>query len=150
MDSAAAILSELRDQGFGVERIDNRYKVAPPDKTKPLVFFNADAASTRDSRTLKNILSELRRSGFVWPPPEKTKPEPPRLLTSSRVALEELFTELKDSRDYLILASEALEKAEADLQAAIAKRDACAADVAKGRVELDAAKKRFDKMCGVE
>ncbi len=37
------------------------YKVTPPDKTKPIVFM---PSSPSDHRSITNIVSRLRRSGF--------------------------------------------------------------------------------------
>lgn len=149
--TTAKLIAELSEQGWRVEQARNGYKAMPPDRTRPMVFVSTHGVE-QNGRGAKNLLSDLRRSGFQWPPPETPRPEPPPkdIMPPKTNALEELFAELKDARDYLVLAAEAHEKAKSEAEAAIAKRDAAATDVEKARGELAAAKKRFDKMCGID
>ncbi len=55
------------EQGFEIAMTRNGHrKFIPPDKTKAIVY----AASTpSDHRALRNLISQLRRSGLIWPWP---------------------------------------------------------------------------------
>jgi hypothetical protein len=63
-DLAAA----LRVQGWTVDKLSSgHFRAQPPDPTKSLVHFSTGS----DPRSIKNTIADLRRAGFVWPPPEK-------------------------------------------------------------------------------
>lgn len=66
----AKLLTALSAQGFDVRRTGSgHYRVRPPDSTKALVTF---AESSTSERAYKNALADLRRSGFIWPPPAES------------------------------------------------------------------------------
>ena len=66
-DSFDAVLAELKNQGWRVDRTgDGHFKCFPADVTRVMVTI----ARSNDPRALKNAISFLRKSGFVWPPPE--------------------------------------------------------------------------------
>ncbi len=61
------IMRAAMDQGWSIAKTtQGHYRAAPPDKTKPVVFLGGNSG---DPRAIKNIISQLRRSGFIWPPP---------------------------------------------------------------------------------
>ena len=63
-DLAAA----LREQGWTVEKLSSgHFRAQPPDPKKSLVHFSTGS----DPRSIKNTIADLRRAGFVWPPPGK-------------------------------------------------------------------------------
>jgi len=62
------VLDALREQGWRVEDTERGHvRAVPPDKTKPIVHFG----HSRFPRSMRNAISELRVSGFVWPPQQK-------------------------------------------------------------------------------
>ncbi len=72
-----AVRLELRDiedaakeQGWAVGRTRRGHPTfRPPDPSKDIVVGSGTAS---DVRAIRNLLSRLRRQGFVWPwPPEK-------------------------------------------------------------------------------
>lgn len=66
----AKLLTALTAQGFDVRRTGSgHYRVRPPDSTKALVTF---AESSTSERAYKNAVADLRRSGFIWPPPAES------------------------------------------------------------------------------
>ena len=66
------ILEALKEQGWRVEDTERGHvKAVPPDRTRPIVHFG----HSRFPRSMKNAISELRASGFVWPPQQKEEKE---------------------------------------------------------------------------
>lgn len=64
------VIDKLNEQGWEVERTGGgHWKAVPPDKSKPLVHFS----SCREPHALRNTLSDLRKSGFVWEDPPRPK-----------------------------------------------------------------------------
>lgn len=60
-----------RAQGFRIERTKKGHRrYIPPDPSKPIVIGSGTAS---DYRAEKNLLSQLRRSGLIWPPPNKKR-----------------------------------------------------------------------------
>lgn len=56
------LLDQLRDSNWGLERTPGgRWKATPPDKTKAIVHI----AASQDNQSLKNVIADLRRSGFI-------------------------------------------------------------------------------------
>ena len=53
------IIHEIQDRGWTVVR-GKHYHAYPPDKTMPPVYFSKTPS---DPRAIKNLLSDLRRSG---------------------------------------------------------------------------------------
>jgi hypothetical protein len=148
---------EAARQGFAIEHLDGvRYKFLSPDKDAKPVFAGRVGG---DPRMIKNLIAELRRAGFLWPPPEiarLSEPSPPhapappaRAQASGITALEELFHELKDARELFVISAKQLEEAEEAVTVAANKRDQARADVDGARANLEDAKKRFDRMCGI-
>ncbi len=65
----AKIQVALAQQGFQVTRTGSgHFKAKAPDPTKPLVTFSQGG----NARSIKNTLADLRRIGFMWPPPERS------------------------------------------------------------------------------
>jgi hypothetical protein len=61
------ILRAAIAQGWEIRKTtQGHFRAVPPDKTKPVVFIGGN---TGDFRAIKNTLAQLRRSGFIWPPP---------------------------------------------------------------------------------
>lgn len=55
-----------REQGWRERATKKGFQLIPPDPSKDPVQVHGTPS---DHRALKNLLSELRRSGLVWPPP---------------------------------------------------------------------------------
>lgn len=67
------VAAELVRQGWRVERTgQGHYRAKPPNPTLPIVHFGHSS----EARAFQNTIGQLRRSGFVWPPPEP--PERPK------------------------------------------------------------------------
>lgn len=66
-DDLKAIRKELVAQGWRLEdaRRGGHTKAFPPDKSMPMVTLPSTPGG---GRWLQNLLSQLRRSGFAWPP----------------------------------------------------------------------------------
>jgi hypothetical protein len=152
------IVDALRAQGWELTQTERgHWRAAPPDKTKPLVHF----AESNEVRALKNCISQLRQSGFVWPPPEDRErlsqvnielggrvigstllleddaPDPtPAELTEAH--LDDLWEELKEARGYYALAQQHVAECDAELRAAQMKHQ-------KALDEQLEASKRFGK-----
>jgi hypothetical protein len=59
-----------RDQGWTIQETKAGYRFVPPNKE----FQKVQAyKSPSDSRWERNFLSQMRRSGFDWPPRKKGK-----------------------------------------------------------------------------
>lgn len=64
-----ALIKACTQQGWRVEhRKGGHYMAFPADKTQPPVAF---AATPSDHRAIKNTISQMRRSGLIWPWPPK-------------------------------------------------------------------------------
>jgi hypothetical protein len=60
------IVEAARNQGFRVERTKKGHWVFySPDTSRKPVFHSGTPG---DRRAIDNLLAELRRAGFVWPP----------------------------------------------------------------------------------
>jgi hypothetical protein len=64
-----SVRREAVRQGWTVDETRNgHWKFTPPDRTKPIVYA---AGTPLDHRALDNLISQLRRSGLIWPPPRR-------------------------------------------------------------------------------
>ncbi len=66
----ADILEAASQQGWEIGRTTNHIRLTPPDPNKPMVVT---ANTSSDRRNRRNFLSDLRRSGLIWPPPQKNE-----------------------------------------------------------------------------
>lgn len=58
-----------REQGWKIDRTKKGIRLVPPDPTKAIVIIHG---SPSEQRGLRNKLSEMKRSGLIWPwPPTK-------------------------------------------------------------------------------
>lgn len=100
------LLRALDDQGWSIEKTkQGHYKAKGPAGAGLVTFCNTD-----EPRGMKNNISELRRNGFQWPPPERVRPAKtvdlgsgPFTATAVRAAatppdMDALFKNLKDTR----------------------------------------------------
>jgi hypothetical protein len=68
-DDIKRIRKALIDQGWRIEERKGGHDMAyPPDRSKPGV---AMPGTPGGGRWLQNLIAQLRRSGFIWPPPKK-------------------------------------------------------------------------------
>lgn len=59
------IIAEARSQGWSVERTEgNHWRFVPPARQFPIVYTSGTPS---DFRAVKNLVSQLRRCGLVWP-----------------------------------------------------------------------------------
>jgi hypothetical protein len=160
------VITELERQGWEVERTSQgHWRARPSDKTKQLVHF-----STSDDRhSLKNVLADLRRSGFEWPPPSKKEerserpsqpgmdvddfdfspmtdpvpvvPSPPE--TQEQI-MDRLWTDLKESKGYLNLADEHMKECERRLEEAQQAFNDAKMEREQAAEKLRVIKERFD------
>jgi hypothetical protein len=64
------IVDELKRQGWEVDlTASGHYKAKPPDRQKAIIHFSTSCVR----RSVKNTIRDLRKSGFLWPPPEPPK-----------------------------------------------------------------------------
>lgn len=62
-----SIRKALESQGWRIEARKGGHDMAyPPDRTRPGVALPGTPGG---ARWLPNLVAQLRRSGFVWPPP---------------------------------------------------------------------------------
>jgi hypothetical protein len=180
-DNIDSVIDELGVQGWKVERSANgHFKCYPPDPAKQMVLI----ARSNDHRAIRNAVSWLRKSGFVWPPvihlsrtsvpvpvpgalggrvelSVEVDPElrlPPKVETAHVAALpstspetpeermDRLFQELKDARTLAGIATAhhaesqlALERAQAQLDAAHKEQVEAYASLKAKKAEFDAA-----------
>lgn len=60
----------VRNQGWRLERGKRHYKLYPPDRTMRMVTVS----TTPGGRGFRaKVLADMKRSGFMWPPPRKEK-----------------------------------------------------------------------------
>ena len=138
------IIAALQQQGFTVtQTTSGHFKAVPPDRDKPLVHFSTSA----DTHAYKNILRQLRQSGFVWgdegDTPLSEPAEVPRE-DEEHVDVDELFLELKHAREYAVLAREELKTAHARLAEAEAEVERTKVEVERSEDVLARVKRRFD------
>jgi hypothetical protein len=63
------IAKAAEDQGWRIEETKKGHRFVPPDKTQPAVQAHGTPS---DVRAQRNLLSQLKRSGLMWPwPPKK-------------------------------------------------------------------------------
>lgn len=165
---ARPIMDALRAQKWVLETTKNNHvRAIPPDKSQPAVCF---APGSNDPRSLKNILRDLKRSGFIWPykpgPRAATKaafdkvfgtdvhnasPEAVEEIESQEeVSVDVLYQCLKEARDYYALTKEEEEAAARRLQEAQEEVDEAHALREQAAQALREAKKRFDEMFSAE
>lgn len=66
------VIRALEIQGWRVAKTgQGHYRAAPPNEAAQVVHFGTSS----DHRALKNTIAQLRRSGFVWPPPRRVTRE---------------------------------------------------------------------------
>lgn len=167
------LLDELRSQGWDVEQTtQGHWKAVPPDKAKSVVHFSTSA----DAHALKNALSDLKRSGLIWPPPTRStrdgapksqdewwnteqeasssKPEPPPSKSEERLAegheerMDRVYGELKEAKVHLALADEILEECRVKLAKAQAAFDEATTDRENAATMLREKKAAFDRAFG--
>lgn len=64
------IIAELQFQGWVVDMTERgHYKAVPPDKSQTLVHFS----TSDDPHAQLNILRDLKRRGFQWPPQSRNE-----------------------------------------------------------------------------
>lgn len=157
------VISALRDQNWEVtQTTQGHYRARPPDPSKSIVHLS----TSYDPRALKNTIQELRKSGFVWPPPPKSRPtnvdddpssddfwnapesEPtpsaPVVVETPEARMERLWNELKDAKTWFALTDDTLKGAKAQLEEAQAKFDAAEQERIKAAEALKAKKAEFD------
>jgi hypothetical protein len=160
-----AIIEELPRQGWVVEMTARgHYRAIPPNKELEMVHFS----TSEDHHALRNIIRDLRRRGFVWPPPNKkeiaverrleaeTRPSQPDVGTiddiepldteTPEARMDRLFTELKDAKVLAALTEEhaqecrrKVEEATRVLTDAVRERDAAAQALKNKKAEFDLA-----------
>jgi hypothetical protein len=154
------ILAGLSDQGWILENPEaQNYRAIPPDKAKPIVFFHT--TSVRENRALPNAIAQLRRSGFVWPPPPppaKPKangtngvhatPAPPEPTETDEERVNRLFESLKEARTLFTLMEEAVRQKTGDYEAARRAKEEADRDLELAREHLASAKRTFDEAFG--
>lgn len=59
------IVKEAQRQGWRFDESGRHPKLWPPDKTKTAVIV---AGTPGDRRARQNLIAEMRRRGFRWPP----------------------------------------------------------------------------------
>lgn len=150
-----SLREELARQGFAVERTGGgHWRAKPPDKTKSIVVFSNHSG---DRNTFENVISQLRRSGFVPTglPEPKPKPvlaevrsivpAPPVSVSPSPPSLDKLFANLKEARSIAAMAQEELEAKREALERAKRELDAAQKERDEARAEMDRARKAFDE-----
>lgn len=63
-----SIVAALDDQGWHIERKGGKRMAYPPDRSKSPVLLPDTPGG---GRWRQNLIAQLRRSGFVWPPTGK-------------------------------------------------------------------------------
>jgi hypothetical protein len=71
MDDLDAVISGAKAQGFRVTRTKKgHWEFKAPDTRWSPVYASG---TTSDWRSVRNLISELRRAGLVWPPAGRSK-----------------------------------------------------------------------------
>lgn len=65
MKDIKAIRKALTEQGWRIENKGGYDQAYPPDPTKRRVKL---PKTPGEGRAIPNLIAELRRSGFIWPP----------------------------------------------------------------------------------
>jgi len=65
MTDLRKILKALEEQGFTVERTKGGHWLVRNPEGRAVATI---AGTTSDHRSMRNVLTYLRRAGFVWPP----------------------------------------------------------------------------------
>lgn len=149
------VIDELKTQGWEVEQTSQgHWKAVPPDKSKPVVHFSGSL----EPRALKNTISELKRSGFDWPPkrPEREKTALDEWWLEDEEAepakekpnLDELYESLKEAKGYLDLTGEQLAECRAKLDEAKVQYEEAMAEHEKAMKALQKKKAAFDSAFG--
>lgn len=167
-----AVLDELARQGWKTETLgSNRLRARPPDPSKPMV----NIADSADWRARRNVISELRRSGFVWPvvearrekpstdeaivdvdqeDDEEEAPESGEEDTMSKDEekvgaiedrMDKVFSELKEARVIVAMAREHREACQSALVRAKSAYDASEGELVAAERSLAKAKEAFDQ-----
>ncbi len=164
------VIAALRDQDWEVtQTTQGHYRARPPDPTKPIVHLS----TSYHPRGLKNTIQELRKSGFIWPPPPKSRPsevdpldvgpnsdefwnpssnfEPESEPTPSatvaethEVKMERLWGELKEAKTWFALTDDTMRTAQEQLAQAQKAFNEAAAERAKAAEVLRSKKAEFD------
>jgi hypothetical protein len=66
VDDIKQIRKALRAQGWRLDDEGRHTKAYPPDKSMPPVVLPKTPGG---GRWRENTIAQLRRSGFIWPPP---------------------------------------------------------------------------------
>ena len=167
------IIQELRAQGWKLEDTNNGHaRARPPDPRHDIVVFSR----CEEPRAIRNVISQLKKSGFIWPPPprERTTTNPNELIerldldpspvsqppTSQQpvsqqpvvlVNLEDqLYAALRDARENFRLSKLVHEEAAARARAACEEADRAQAEVVRCSKELEAKKLAFDEAFAIE
>lgn len=155
------VIAALRDQGWDIEQTSQgHYRAKPTDPNAQLVHFS----TSNEPRALKNTLQELRKSGFVWPPPPKSRPSdepsaddqwyldngPDSEPESTPIAethedkMERLWNELKEAKTWFALTDDTMRSAQEQLALAQKAFDEAAAERTKAAESLKTKKAEFD------
>lgn len=62
------VAAEARRQGWKIETGSKNYKFIPPDPAMSAVYV---AKTPGASNSLKKVISQMKRRGFIWPPTRK-------------------------------------------------------------------------------
>lgn len=159
------IIKALKQQLWRLESTSKDHiKAFPPNLADSMVCFSLNSG---DPRALKNTIQDLRKSGFVWPwspkneifnltqeelpvmkaeiviPTEEKAAEP--LMTEVPKSVDQLFSDLKDSRTYAALAKEALLDAQKVLKEANAAATGSEEESDRAVEQMNLCKRAFDK-----
>lgn len=163
-----ALDSALLDQGWALEATkEGHTRAVPPDRNQQIVHYS----SSNDPRAFKNAVSQLRRSGFVWPPdsyrmriPSGFDEEPEQQIQADETQEEEmevaqeqltqaradvdpdkLFNELKEARTYAALAKEALAESKRKFEEAQQALVGSEEEYNRAVKQMESCKREFDK-----
>lgn len=166
------LFEALRGQCWQIEMTSSgHYRLTPPDKTRTIVHIST---SSGDTRIMKNVLRDLRASGFEWPW-KKDRPSDPCLNGHKTQTIDEekthmedlpvreteirpaaepahvddldvdaLFRQLKDARSYASMAKEARDEAQLARDRADAALKGCEKEHDLAVEQLRVAKEAFD------
>lgn len=160
----------LKEQAWTCEETSGgHFKLYPPDKSKEMVRM---ATTSHCYRAIKNVIRDLKASGFIWPwPPEAQKeketddmrlnlddlfaepaPEAPAdTAVAAPVVVDDvdaLFRALKDARNYAALAKDARDEAAANAAAAQTALQGSEKEYELALASLRSAKAAFDAEFG--
>lgn len=151
------VFEALKAQGWKLTHVGTTNKAVPPDPKRRIVHFSSHIT---DPHAIKNTLSQLRKSGFEWPPPraavKQTEPtEAPAAGPFAPTAqpdadetpserLERLCGELKEAWGYRELAAEHLAECGRQVEAAMHAFTGAKAEHASAVQRVDAVKSQLD------